>query len=107
MEVATAPNYNLTVAGVAGRLGDPSAPDIAPEPDLIPELDPTGGEPEITPLEPDLTHDPDIPVDPDFPEPEIPEPAVPEPEPSPTDPDTTPDTGDRDPGDGERPEDFD
>ncbi|MDR1670355.1 MAG: hypothetical protein LBR43_01330 [Spiroplasmataceae bacterium] len=87
---------------------DPSAPDFVPETDFpTPDLDPTRGEPEITPLEPDITGDPDIPTDPEFPEPEIPEPAVPEPEPSPTDPDTTPDTGERDPGDGERPEDFD
>ncbi|CAI2196442.1 9102_t:CDS:2 [Funneliformis geosporum] len=62
---------------------DPDGP--MPEPDFVPDIDPGGpGEPEITPLEPDITIDPDFPDDePDFTEPEIPEPEITPPEPDP------------------------
>ncbi|CAI2193757.1 15167_t:CDS:2, partial [Funneliformis geosporum] len=62
---------------------DPDGP--MPEPDFVPDMDPGGpGEPEITPLEPDTTIDPDFPDDePDFTEPEIPEPEITPSEPDP------------------------
>ncbi|CAI2189546.1 17613_t:CDS:2 [Funneliformis geosporum] len=86
------------------NLPDPGDNDPAPEPDF-PEpdpLDPSGGEPEIPPLEPDLPPDIDPGQDPDeFPEidpPEIEPPEIDPPEINPgQDPDYTPDPGDHDP----------
>ena len=91
-----APTYIPSGTGMPEDAFDPSTePDInVPEPDLV---DPTGGEPEIPPMEPDITPEPDPVIDPDVTsdtEPSVdPEPDKPEP----------------DPGDGEpeRPEDFD
>ena len=84
---------------------EPGEGDFRPEDEFTPDpFDPTGGEPEIPPIEPDLPADidpgpepetPDIPP----PEPDIPEPEVPEPDPS-RDPEGDRGDGDPPPPDG-------
>ncbi|CAG8517645.1 3538_t:CDS:2, partial [Scutellospora calospora] len=73
---------------------DPTPDSNLPEPDLF---DPTGGEPEIPPIEPDITVDEDIPEN-DFPDIDPPPVEVETPETDPNDPDQgkDPDTGDND-----------
>lgn len=76
-----------------------------PEDDFVPDpFDPSGGEPEITPIEPDLPADIDPGTDPDGGQDIDPPPIendVPEPDPNDPDagqdPDQTPDYGDHDP----------
>jgi hypothetical protein len=84
---------------------EPGEGNFFPEDDFTPDpFDPTRGEPEIPPIEPDLPADIDPGLDPDdgqdIDPPPI-EPEVPEPDPNDPDagqdPDQTPDTGDHDP----------
>ncbi|WP_147410905.1 hypothetical protein [endosymbiont GvMRE of Glomus versiforme] len=91
------PEINVPEPGEGGIVPDNDFPEIDP-------FDPSGGEPEIPPIEPDIPPDIDVPdndtgqdVDPgDFEPPEIDPPEI---DPNEPDPGQDPDTGDIDPGD--------